>query len=213
MLELIILGVGGNSFDLIDIIDELNKIEKRYKIIGFLDDNKEIINQSFLGYKVLGAMSDAKQFKKDVNFILSVGSEKSFKKKNEIFNRLDIDSTRFPNIIHPNVIISKTASLGYGNVIFPNTIIHSNVKIGDFNIFLSNTIINHDCNIGSFVTCASSVNFAGGVTIKNSCFIGLGSCVKNNVLIDEYTLIGMGSNVLNDSNKNDILYGNPARKK
>ena len=26
MLELIILGVGGNSFDLIDIIDELNKI-------------------------------------------------------------------------------------------------------------------------------------------------------------------------------------------
>lgn len=213
MVELVILGAGGNALDIIEIIEELNRIEKRFEILGFLDDDEKIIGESFLGYKVLGRLLDSTLFNKNVCFILSIGSEKSFKVKNKIYNKLDLDVTRFPNIIHPNVIISNTSSLGYGNIVFPNSIIHSNVEIGNFNIFLSNTIINHDCNIGSFVTCASSVNFAGGVTIKDSCFIGMGSSFKNNLLIDEYTLIGMGSVVLSDSEKDDILIGNPARRK
>ena len=214
MVDIVIIGVGGNSLDVIDLIYDINRHSQgEYRVIGFLDDNEELKGKVFNGYEVIGCLADAKYLEYEVNFALSIGSENSFKYKRAIFEDLQLEKNRFPNLIHPNVVISKFANLGVGNIIFPNSVIHSNVYIGDFNIFLSNTIINHDCRIGSFVTCASSVTFAGGVLIEDSCFIGLGSAIRNNVKISSNTLIGMKSNVLQNSNTNDILYGNPARVK
>lgn len=213
MSDIVIIGVGGNAFDIVDMIGEINTIKDEYNILGFLDDSETFTAQKVYGYPVIGKLSKAKELTSQVKFIFAIGSERTYKNRKNIFEKLSIPKDRFPNIIHPTANISKSVNLGYGNIIFPNTIIHSNVVIDNFNIFLAGNIINHNCVFGSFNTCASANVFAGGVIVKNNCFIGLGSSVRNNVTIENNTLIGMGSNVLENTNEDSVLYGNPAKEK
>ena len=40
--NIIILGTGGNSIDILDAINEINLISKKYNCIGFLDDDENL---------------------------------------------------------------------------------------------------------------------------------------------------------------------------
>ncbi len=43
-------------------------------------------------------------------------------------------------------------------------------------------------------------------------YIGLGSKIKNNILIENSVIIGSSSNVIKNCNKESIYFGNPAKK-
>jgi acetyltransferase-like isoleucine patch superfamily enzyme len=52
------------------------------------------------------------------------------------------------------------------------------------------------------------------VHIKNNCFIGLGSSIKDNVLVSENSILGAGSVLLENIEKKQSLYvGIPAKFK
>ena len=57
-------------------------------------------------------------------------------------------------------------------------------------------------------------NLAGSVRIKESCYIGSGVNIKENVKIGKNNLIGMSSVVLESFEKtNQLIYGSPAKKR
>ncbi|MDI2589750.1 acetyltransferase [Psychrobacillus sp. NEAU-3TGS] len=207
-----VIGTGGNSIDIVEIIQEISELgNQKYEILGYLDDNEQLHNTVLNGYKVLGGLPIAKTFPEDIFFVFTIGSEKSYKKRGRIISDLGIGIDRFEKIIHPSARISKSASLGNGVIIFPNVFVGSNVKIGEFCIVLSNTVINHDCRLGSYNICASSVNLAGGVKVEDFCYLGAGASVRNSVEIKTGSLIGMGSVVLNSIAENAVIIGNPGR--
>lgn len=210
--KIVVIGTGGNSVDLVEIIQEISELgNQKYEILGYIDDNEQLHDSVLNGYKVLGELSIANTFSEDVFFAFTIGSEKSYKIRERIISNLGIGIDRFEKIIHPSARISKSASLGNGVIIFPNVFVGSNVKIGDFGIILSNTVINHDCVLGKYNICASSVNLAGGVNVEDSCYLGASACVRNGVEIKTGSLIGMGSVLLNSIAENAVIVGNPGR--
>jgi sugar O-acyltransferase (sialic acid O-acetyltransferase NeuD family) len=200
--DLILFPFNGNS------IEALDCISNEYNIIGIVDDIK--FGQTYLDLEIF----DRNIFNKFPNSkILAVpGSPKSYLKKINIIESLNIPLERFATIIHPSANISKNAHIGINVLIMAGVVITSNAYISDSVIVLPNSIIHHDTIISSQTIIGSNVVVAGNVTIATNCYIGSGSNIRNNLTIGAGSLIGLGSNVIKSVNNNSIVYGNPAKE-
>lgn len=209
--KIIILGTGGTSVDILDIINDINeKTEERFECVGFLDDDKEKIGKSINGIKIIGSLKKAKEYK-NAFFVNGIGNPSNFLRKEEIIRKTFIPINKFLTIIHPSASVSKTSKVGKGSVIFQNVTINSNVKIGNHVVILSNSAICHDSIIGDYGCVASSVSISGNVKIGKSCYMGSNSSIKEGIKIGHYSLIGIGSVVLENISNNVIFAGNPAK--
>lgn len=210
--KIIILGSAGNCIDILDTINDINAVSQKpkYECIGFLDDNKDNWGKVFHGVKVLGPLDSAQRYP-HAYFVNGIGSEFNFWKKDSIIAKTNVLLDRFESIFHPTASISKMSSIGFGTVVLQNVTIASNVKIGNHVIILPNTIISHDDIIGDYTCITGGVCISGSVKIGKSCYLGTNSSIRSNITIGDYCLIGMGSVVLHDVEKNSVLVGNPAK--
>jgi sugar O-acyltransferase (sialic acid O-acetyltransferase NeuD family) len=210
--KIIILGASGGCLDIVNLIDDINKKNKKikYKIFGFLDDR--IAKKAVHGIKIIGKFADAKNYENKYYFVTAIGSSKNFRSIKDILKNLKINKKRFITLIHPSATISKFSIIGDGCLIFQNVTISTNTTIGDFVQILPNAVINHDSLIGNYCKINTSCNISSEVTIKDYCYLGAGSIIKEKIIIDSGNLIGMGSVVIKSINaRNNIIYGNPAR--
>lgn len=211
-IKIVVIGASGNGLDIVDTLLDINQSlgTEKYTCIGFLDDKPQLQGKEiYLGYKVLGKISDISQFDDDVYFVTAIGSSKSFLQKPSILAHIPL--SRFRTIIHPTAYISHSTTIGIGTVILQQVTVTNNVSIGNYVTVLPHTVINHDCIIEDYTCIASSVSLSGGVKIGQNCYIGTNTAIKEQVTIGKKCLIGMGSNVLQDVPEYSIVMGNPAR--
>jgi len=211
--KIIIIGTGGNSIDIIDLIDDINiKSSIKYKCIGFLDDNLSMKNKEIMGIKVLGSLDSAKNYQDDnVYFVNSIGSPTNFWKKEKIIAKADLTKDRFISLIHPSASISQTASIGYGCVILRNASISAHAKIGNHIIIFPNSLISHNNEIGDYSTIMGGVVISGNVKIGKSSYLSPSCSIDGNKIIGNTCLIGMGSSVLQNVEDNSVMVGSPAK--
>ena len=210
--ELIIIGAGNSTLEIIDIIEDINyqNIDK-IKVIGILDDDIKLKNKHLNNIPILGQIKEISKFK-NAYFFLGIFSYKNRFLRNKIIMNLKKFKKRFINIIHPNSLISKKANIGYGCLISNNV-----------NIY-------HGCKLGSFTTISPSATLAPFVKIDNNCFVGDSVVIsyksrikKNSYMgfhsgLSENVKIAEGSRVLpytlvskNFKKKAGVIFGLPAR--
>ena len=192
--NIILLGAGGHMTSVIETI----KNDKRYKIVGFLDNDKKKIGKKIFGIQVIGNDNKLKLLRKKIKCaFLTVGYIKNIEERLELIKKLTQNKFEIPNFISKNADISKSIILGKGNTIMQHCLINKNVKIGDFNILNNKSLIEHDVEIGSNVHIATGVIINGNVKIGSDVFIGSGSIVVNNAKIKDYSFIKAGSLIKN----------------
>ena len=104
MLKLVLIGSGGHSISVIDIISRIQNI----KIVGYVD--KTFKNNFDLKY--LGNDNDLnKIFKTTNNAHIAIGHIKSNKTRKNLFKKLKSIGFRFPVIKSTSSIISKKSML------------------------------------------------------------------------------------------------------
>ena len=101
--------------------------------------------------------------------------------------------------------------IGEGSLIWPNVYIGPDVVIGICNIIKASCEVAHNNVIGNFNYIAGSVVMGGRASISNYCFIGLNSTIKSGITLADFTLLGMGGNMLKESEPYGVYIGNPAR--
>lgn len=202
--DLLIFPFGGNAIEALDSIDE-----SKYNVLGFFDDSKEKIGSHYAGVKVF-----SRQILEEFPCakILAVpGSYKSYKKRKEIIDSLNISIDRFATIIDSTAKIGKQVRLGYNSLIMANTVITSNCKVGNHCVILPNSTLHHDSEINDYTLLAANVTVAGNSIIGKSCYLGSSVTIKDNLTIVENCLIGSGSNVVSDIKTEGVYIGNPAK--
>ncbi|HDM8158360.1 acetyltransferase [Vibrio harveyi] len=199
-----ILGASGHG-KVVAEIAELNG----YNEITFFDDQWP--NLTSVGHwKVLGDTNALLRRAKEYDLtIIAIGHNAiRISKQRE----LSLAGAYFSVVAHPSAVISKYANIGAGTVVMANAVINAFSNIGMSCIINTACTIDHDCNLADGVHISPGVNLAGGVEIGENSWIGIGSQIKQLIVIGHDTIVGCGSTVINNITSSQVVVGSPAHK-
>lgn len=208
MEKIAIVGAGGFGREVKTLIDDINKLNKKFELIGFYDDNlpkDSIVN----GIRVLGTISEINTISEKINIVFAIGDPKI---KLKIFNTIDNQNINYPILIHPSVIMSNDfITIGKGSIICAGTILTCNIEIGNFVILNLLCTVGHDSKIGDFSSFMPAVNISGEVFVEQKVYVGTGVKIINQLVIGENSVVGAGAVVSRDLPKNCTAVGIPAK--
>ena len=190
--KLLIIGCGGHSKSLIDLINSV----KEWEIKGLIG-KKEEENKIILGYKVIGNDNDLKNLSKEVsNLILGIGQIGLSKKRQEIINKIKLFKFNYPIIKSKHSVVSINSLIGCGTTIGHGAIINADSKIGEHCIINSSSLIEHDVTIGNFCHISTGAILNGNVKLGNGSFIGSGAIIREGLEIPSNTVISAGKVIM-----------------
>ncbi len=210
--KLVIIGAGDAFYEIYDLIEDINKVKKKYKIIGILDDNKDNHLKQKNGITILGGLGLAKTLI-DVKFVFGIGSINTQKIRKKLLNKMGLDLDSFETLIHPTAKIHSNVKIGAGCIIHENTFLGIGVELQNF------VIVEYSAMLINYAQCKDFSMIATGATVlRNSiideaAFIGAKACIGENLKIGKNSIVGMGSIVTKDVADNKILYGVAATEK
>jgi len=207
---LILFPFGGNAREAVTTILNINKIQKQWNVLGFMDDHSGNLGKECCGIRVLGGKEVLKQFPKA--YILAVpGNPDHYLERERIIHDLNLKPSRFAQIVHPSAVIAPDAHIGYNTLIMPNVIVGCGVSIGDHCLVLGNSVVAHDSVIADYCCIGYQVNISGHVRVGRNCYIGSGANIRDHVNIGAKSLVGLGANVIKDVGNAVVVAGNPAK--
>jgi sugar O-acyltransferase (sialic acid O-acetyltransferase NeuD family) len=206
--KLILIGAGGFGREVLSWAHDANKSGLFDKVEYYLDDNQDInLNESY-GCNYLGSIANYEVQASD-KFLLGIASPLIKRKIYEKFvNYID----QFQTLIHPSVVIAKTATIGRGVILCPFSLISADVQIADFVTINALSSVGHDSAIGKFSTLSGHVDITGQVIVGEDVFFGTGARVVPRINVGPKSKIGAGCTLMHSVKENTTYFTQPAKK-
>lgn len=186
--------------------------EAGINIIGFIDDNKDLIGTTIKDVPVLGGTNllyTLKDTHNVTNIYCPIGNNKIRVRFLSLANELGYDT---PSYIHPSVIISPNVIIGNGVYILLGSNIMPYTSINDYTMISMNVNIAHHSTIERGVFLSTGCNFGASITAKQYAYCGISSTIMTGISsIGEDCLIGAGAVVIRDVPDRAIVAGVPAK--
>jgi sugar O-acyltransferase (sialic acid O-acetyltransferase NeuD family) len=211
--DVVVYGTAGTARDIVETMEAANAARRRWNILGFLDDNPNLLGQEVLGYPVLGGGGalEAMPALRAVKVVLGMGNDRKLLIRKTVRARLRLAADRFPVIVHPTAVVSRHSQIGEGTVFLAGSFCSNLTSVGRHVLILPGTIIGHDAVIGDYVSFSDNVATGGGFRIGEGSYVGQGASIIQKVRIGARCLIGMGTVVIRDVPDGAVVVGNPAR--
>ena len=203
MKNIVIIGADDLGKEVVWLIEDINKNNPTYVILGFLDDDVNKIGKEFHGYNVLGKIDYLEELSKGflVSAVLGVTSPE---KKQKIIEKIS-QFVEWENLIHPSVVIAESCKYGIGNMFFPNVTVSVDSVLGSFGLYHIHSTICSDCRIGDFSSFMTGTTVSGKTIIDDGCFLEAGSCVYPNLRIGKNVHLCIGAIATKDYKDNSIV--------
>ena len=208
MKDLIIVGTGGVGRETAQIVEEINKVKKEWNILGFIDDNKDLIGKLINGYRVIGNRIYLNYFEREVYVVIAIAN---YSVKKELVKFLTNKNIKYATIIHPSVKINETVKIGEGSIVYPGVIMTVNIDVGNHVIISPKCGIGHDTIIEDYVTLLWNVNVSGSERIRQGATLGSGCTIIQGLEIGKNSFVGAGAVVIRDVEENKTAVGVPSR--
>lgn len=204
---LYIYGASGAGIEIYDMAKRVNGIKNKYSKIVLIDDFQE--EATYYGTDRI-RFSSCEQYAKGENFefIISVG-EPSARKL--LINRVIEKGYDVATLIDGTAIVCDTARISAGCIVCAESVISSNVILEENCMILYNAIVGHDAYVKKNTVICPKATVGGNSIVGEQCFLGLNSSMMQGVNIGDRAIVGMGSMVFKDVEKDCTVVGNPAR--
>jgi sugar O-acyltransferase (sialic acid O-acetyltransferase NeuD family) len=209
--RLVIVGAGGFGRETRELVRAVNAVERRYEVLGFVDDQPALWGTEIAATPVLGAVETVLDLA-DVGVVLTTGHPGDYFSRKKIAARLQLPDSAYPTLIHPSCNVASSTTLGAGTVLLAGVVTTAHVSIGRHVVVMPGMVATHDDVIGDFATFGAGVHLAGRVTVGEGAYLGAGALVREDRSIGPWSLIGMGSVVTRDVPPGEVWAGVPARR-
>ena len=205
---IIILGAGGHSSVLIDVLQTLS-----VDIIGITDPDFSQYSDGIMGIPLLGNDDLITEYPcEQIRLVNGLGKVDRSAKRQQVYELFRQRGYQFASVIHPSAIISAHAHLEEGVQIMAGAVIQASSSIGGNSIINTRACIDHDCLIARHVHIASGVTISGGVTIGEGTLVGAGATIIQGIKVGTNSIVAAGSVVINDVGDGVTVMGIPARE-
>lgn len=202
--KLIIVGFSGFGKEVYWLASRLG-----VTVSGFLDDSDSVVCNAFDSVRVLGDI-DSWVNHVDCQFVIAIGNPRVRKKIYEKMTALG--SPVFATLVDPSAILHMShVNIGAGTIICAGTVSTVDISIGSHVIVNLNCTIGHDTVLEDFVTIAPMVAISGNVHIHDRVEVGTGSCIRQGLIMESGSMLGMGSVLTKNIKRNVVFFGNPAK--
>ncbi|MDZ5034410.1 transferase, partial [Clostridium perfringens] len=159
--NIVIVGAGGFGREVAWLIEEINKKELQWNILGFIDDDLSKKGNFLNAYEILGDLQSLEKIK-DLYFACAIGNSNI---KAKLANRCEEIGLKPATLIHPNVELGNFNEIGIGNIICAGNVITVNVKTGKYVTINLSCTIGHDVILKDYITVYPSVSISGNCDI------------------------------------------------
>ena len=200
---LYIYGASGHAKVIVDIAERMGA----WKICVILDDNAA--SEMFLGYPVRNSEECLSHLdpRRD-NLVIAIGANAARRRIGAI---LSARGFHLPALFHPSAVIGRDVIVGAGTVVMAGVIVNPATTIGGFCILNTGCTVDHDNQLGQAVHISPGAHLAGGVTIGDESWVGIGASVIQQRKIGCRCMIGAGAVVIDDVSDDVTVVGVPAR--
>lgn len=207
--KLLIFGIG----DFAQLMQYYFEEYCNYEITAFVVDKEFLICDKINNIDVICYDNVFEQFSPTkYDFFVATGYSQMNQLRFEKTNEIKKLGYFMPNFIHPTAFVDKTAKIGQNCVILENSVIQPKVTIEDGVIIWASSTICHDTKIKECTFIASQVCINGFAEIGAQCFVGANSTIRDKIKIEDFTLIGAGCTILENTDKYSVYKQNKIQK-
>jgi sugar O-acyltransferase (sialic acid O-acetyltransferase NeuD family) len=210
-VPLLVVGAGGFARETVEAVHAINGIERRWDLMGFLDDDPALHGTEIDGTPVLGPTTLVHEHP-DARVVVCTGSPKNNLSRRNIVRRLALPALRYATLVHPAACLAESTRIGPGTILLASVVTTTSVWIGSHVAVMPGVIMTHDDVVKDFATFGAGVRLSGTVTIGEGTYLGAGCVVRENLSVGAWSLIGMGSVVTKDVPDEEVWVGAPARR-
>lgn len=196
MKSIVIIGAGDLGKEVVWLIEDINKREPAYVILGFLDDDQEKLGGEFYGYKVLGNISALEEISERMHCAAVIAIQNGSVRKKIVDAHASFSA--WESIIHPTAVIASKSPVGCGSVVFPQVTVSVDTKLGNFNLYYIHSTICNDCRIGDYVSIMTGAAVSERAEIGDECFLAAGSCVYPHKKLGNRVQVGVEATASRD---------------
>ena len=193
------------------VVLEIILAEKKYKVVGFIDDDLYNKNIKIRNIPVVGRTEQLHELKKKYRLYGGIAAIGNNSIRRNLAEKIKTTGLNLINAIHPTVHIDSDVIYGEGNYFGQGVIIITGTKIGNCVNIHTGATIDHDNTIEDGANIGPGSHTAGRVKICRDAFIGTGTSVIPDIIIGEGTIVGAGSVIIRNIAPFTKVVGNPAR--
>ncbi len=187
------------------------KIEQAFNVLAFTQE-ANFINRDFIHAIPVVPYEELRDKYSDFSILIAIGYDRMNELRRQIYTMCKNDKYKIATFISRTAIVYAD-SIDEGTIILPSVHIGPGCQIGKCNFFESASVLSHDNIIGAFNFVSTNVVLGGFAKVGNNCFLGLHSTIKNDIIIDDFSLVGSCANVLLSTNcTGGVFVGNPAKR-
>lgn len=200
---IVVLGAGGFARQIPSLVRDINAIEARYNIIGFLAPERPLPPRSL---PILGADQRLRDI--DARYVIGIGIPPVRASADEFAK---ICGREPATLVHPQSSIQMDVNLGPGCIAMPGARLNTGSSLGRHVLINANVVVGHDCEIASHSVLHPLSMLAGGAQIGERVLIGAAAVVLPGRKVADDAVVGAGAVVTTDVPAGASAMGVPAR--
>lgn len=199
---IIIVGAGGQGAIVADIL-----LQRRSRVLGFVDDTPALQGTTVMGLLVLGPVSVLRDFAHDA-IIVAVGDNGH---RRALTQRLVAEGERLATAIHPFSSIAPSATIGEGSMISAGALVLPRVRIGRGVLLNTKSSVDHDSVVGDFAHVSAGATVGAKTSIGEETLIAISATVISAVTVGRRVVVAAGAVVVKNVGDDVRMFGVPAR--
>lgn len=204
--KLIIIGAGGLGRIVHDVLSQDSEVNSEYDLAGFLDTRSDLDLPPELHSSVIGSPLTY-QPQADEVFIPAIGNP-TWRK--DLLEPLIQQGANFYSYTRLATVAARTR-VGKGVFLTPGAVISTDCEIGDYSYIDTYAIIGHDVKIGTHCMIGAMSFLAGDVHVEDGVAIHPRATIAKGVTLGQSCAVGIGSVVVKNVPPKVTVFGNPAR--
>lgn len=205
---LVIVGAGGFGREVFALVQDLNRVEPRWQVLGFLDDALD----KLAGLPYYGGVLGPIESYRELGCPWAICAVGDPRVRKAVVGRLDAMQACWATLGHPTAVRHDTSTIGEGCVLCHGAWVSVDTRIGRHVHMNCMTTVGHDAHLGDFCTLSPHADICGAAVLETGVFLGSHASVLPKAHVGAWARVGGGSVVLRNVAPNTTVFGVPTKQ-